>query len=69
MISQQKSTKLYIVHIIFNNELKHKEASKILSLSERQIRRFDPRLTPVSIDIFTVTVTIRILFVIIIFEE
>ena len=44
MISQQERTKLHIVHKLLNKELKHKEASKILSLSERQIRRIVSRV-------------------------
>lgn len=44
MLSQQERTKLHIVHKILNKELKHKEASKILSLSERQIRRIVSRV-------------------------
>ena len=44
MLSQQERTKFHIVHKILNKELKHKEASKILSLSERQIRRIVSRV-------------------------
>ena len=44
MLSQQERTKLHIVHKILNKELKHKEASEILSLSERQIRRIVSRV-------------------------
>ncbi len=44
MLSQQERTKLHIVHKIFNKELKHKESAKILSLSERQIRRIVSRV-------------------------
>lgn len=44
MLSQQERTRLHIVHKILNKELKHKEASKLLSLSERQIRRVVSRV-------------------------
>ena len=44
MLSQQERTRLHIVHKILNKELKHKEASKILLLSERQIRRIVSRV-------------------------
>ena len=44
MLSQKDRTRLHIVHKVFNNELTHKEASKILSLSERQIRRIISRV-------------------------
>ncbi len=43
MLSQQERTRLHIVHKILNKELKQKEA-KILSLSERQIRRIVSRV-------------------------
>ena len=39
MLSQKELIRLHIVQKILNKELKHKEASDILSLSERQIRR------------------------------
>ncbi len=45
MLSQQERTRLHIVHKILKKELKHKEASMILSLSERQIRRVVSRVT------------------------
>ena len=45
MLSQKDRTRLHIVHKILKKELKHKEASKILSLSERQIRRVVGRVT------------------------
>jgi len=44
MLSQKELIKLHIVHKILNKELKHKEASKILLLSERQIRRVVSRV-------------------------
>lgn len=44
MLSQKELIKLHIVHKILSKELKHKEASKILSLSERQIRRVVSRV-------------------------
>ena len=44
MLSQQERTRLHIVHKILNKELKHKEGSKILSLSERQLRRIVSRV-------------------------
>jgi transposase len=44
MLSQQELTRVHIVHKILNKELKHKEASKILSLSERHIRRIVGRV-------------------------
>jgi hypothetical protein len=45
MLSQKELIRLHIVHKIRNKELKHKEASKILSLSERQMRRVVSRVT------------------------
>ena len=45
MLSQKDRTRLHIVHKVFNKELTRKEASKILSLSERQIRRVVSRVT------------------------
>ena len=44
MLSQQELVRLHIVHKIVNKELKHNEASKALSLSERQIRRVVSRV-------------------------
>jgi len=45
MLSQKELIRLHIVHKILNKELKHKDASKALSLSERQIRRVVSRVT------------------------
>ena len=45
MLSQKELIRLHIVHKILNKELKHTDASKILSLSERQIRRVVSRVT------------------------
>ena len=44
MLSQQDLIRSHVVQKILNKELKHKEASKILSLSERQIRRIVRRV-------------------------
>ena len=44
MLSQKELTRLHIVQKILNKELKHKEASDILSLSERQVRRIVRRI-------------------------
>jgi hypothetical protein len=45
MLSQKELVRLHVVHKILNKELKHKEASEVLSLSERQIRRVVSRVT------------------------
>ncbi|MCP4267032.1 MAG: ISNCY family transposase [Candidatus Brocadiaceae bacterium] len=45
MLSQKELIRLHIVHKILNKELNHKDASKALSLSERQIRRIVSRVT------------------------
>lgn len=45
MLSQKELIRLHIVHKILNKELRHKDASKALSLSERQIRRVVSRVT------------------------
>ena len=45
MLSQKELIRLHVVHKILNKELKHKEASEVLSLSERQIRRVVSRVT------------------------
>ena len=44
MLSQKEFVRLHIVQKILNKELKHKEASEVLSLSERQIRRIVSRV-------------------------
>ncbi len=45
MLSQKDLIRLNIVNKILNNELKHKDASRALSLSECQIRRIASRVT------------------------
>ena len=44
MLSQKELIRLHIVQKILNKELRHKEASEALSLSERQIRRIVNRV-------------------------
>ncbi len=44
MLRQKDLVRLHVVQKILNKELKHKEASDILSLSERQIRRIVSRI-------------------------
>jgi hypothetical protein len=44
MLSQKELIRLHIIQKILNKELRHKEASDILSLSERQIRRIVSRV-------------------------
>ena len=44
MLSQKELIRLHIVQKILNKELKHKDASDVLSLSERQIRRIVSRV-------------------------
>ena len=44
MLSQTELIRLHIVQKILNKELNHKEASDVLSLSERQIRRIVSRI-------------------------
>ncbi len=44
MLSQKEFIRLHIVQKILNKELRHKEASEVLSLSQRQIRRIVSRV-------------------------